>query len=98
MSSANVRVHVAALASCCHELQGLGVANRVAPSGTSYISFQCAAEAAVDEYTPDERAHLLAVFPSLTDTLLCHHPLLCHCIGIPAHSRLTLVCVIVMAI
>ena len=67
MSSANARAHVAAPASCCHELQGLGVANRIAPSGTSHISFQRAAEAVVNEYTPVERARLLTVFPSLTD-------------------------------
>ena len=67
MSSANACMHVAAPASCCAGLQGLGVANRVAPSGASHISFRCAAEAVVDEYTPDERARLLAVFPSLTD-------------------------------
>ena len=67
MSSANARAHAAAPASCCRELQGLGVANQVALSGTSYISFRHAAEAAVDEYMLDERARLLAVFPSLTD-------------------------------
>ena len=66
MSSANACVHVAVPASCCHELQGLGVANCVAPSGTSYISFQCAAEAVINKYTLDEQAHLLTVFLSPT--------------------------------
>ena len=74
MSSANARVHVATPASCCRELQGLGVANRIAPSGASYISFRHAAEAVVDEYMLDEWARLLTVFLSLTDIVALAPP------------------------
>ena len=74
MSSANVCVHVAAPVSCCAGLQGLGVANCIAPSGTSHISFRHAAEAVVNEYMLDEQAHLLAVFLSLTDIVALPPP------------------------
>ena len=79
VSSANACVHVAASARCCNALQGMGVAKPVVPPGSSHISFQHATEAAVEEYTPDERARLLTVFPSLT-----------HIVDLPSPASLSL--------